>query len=781
MTLQRIRGYCALCISHCGCISTVENGVLTKVEPDPNHPTGGNFCIKGKAAPELVNSPDRLLTPVKRTHPKGDPDPGWQAISWEEALNFTAGRMKEAAKGFGPESVAFSVTTSSGTAISDAMPWIYRLINGFGSPNAVATAHICNWHKDFATAFTFGADSGMPDFKRTGCLVLWGFNPTNCWLAQASAIAEAKKRGMKLIVIDPRQVGLAHKADEWLRVRQGTDGALALSIAGLMIERGWYDHDFISRWSNGPFLVRDDNGRYLAESDLSADGRADLYIAWDGSAGRPVVCAREPQQDASSRQLSLAGKFEIATLHGRITCRPAFELYASLCRTYSPEKTQQITGVAAEQIRRVAELLHAYGPVSYYAWSGVGQSTNATQTNRAMCLLYALTGDIDAPGGNVYFARPKLNNVFGRNLIAPSQTAKTLGLTERPLGPAKSGWITTREMYRAILDEKPYPIKGLVAFGSGLLHSRPSPDEGVRALRKLDFYVHCDLFLTPMAAEADVVLPVSSAWEREGIADGFRVSPEADALLQLRKAVVPPRGESRSDTWIAFELAKRLGLENQFFGGDIDAGIAYMLEPSGVTLETLRTRPDGVALPLSREPRKYLQHGFATPTGRVEIYSQALHDIGQSALPDYVPPAASVERHPEWQRQFPLRLTSAKWIPFCHSQFRNLPSLRSKMPEPLVEVHPDTARERDINELDWIIIRSPQGSIRARARFNRTLGKDVVCAQYGWSDRSDNAGRADGVSLNFSKLISNAFYDPVSGSFPLRAYACQLERIAPSD
>ncbi|HEU4805224.1 MAG TPA: molybdopterin-dependent oxidoreductase, partial [Nitrobacter sp.] len=598
MTLQRIRGYCALCISHCGCISTVEDGVLTKVEADPNHPTGGNFCIKGKAAPELVNSPDRLLTPVKRTRPKGDPDAGWQAISWDEALSFTAGRMKEAAERFGPESVAFSVTTSSGTAISDAMPWIYRLINGFGSPNAVSTAHVCNWHKDFATAFTFGADSGMPDFKRTGCLVLWGFNPTNCWLAQASAIAEAKKRGMKLIVIDPRQAGLAHKADQWLRVRQGTDGALALAIAGVMIERGWYDRDFISTWSNGPFLIRDDNGRHLVESDLKENGRADHYVAWDGTTGRPVLCGRGSQQDASSRQLSLTGTFDLDTLHGRITCRPAFELYASLCRTYSPERTQQITGVPAEQIRRVAEMLHAHGPVSYYAWSGVGQSTNATQTSRAMCLLYALTGNIDAPGGNVYFARPKLNNVFGRNLIPPAQPAKTLGLEERPLGPAKSGWITTRELYRAILEEQPYPVKGLVAFGSSLLHSRPSPEEGVRALRKLDFYVHCDLFLTPMAAEADVVLPVSSAWEREGIADGFRVNQEADALLQLRSAVVPPRGESRSDTWIVFELAQRLGLKDQFFDGDIDAGLESMLEPSNVTLETLRAHPEGVALPL---------------------------------------------------------------------------------------------------------------------------------------------------------------------------------------
>jgi anaerobic selenocysteine-containing dehydrogenase len=776
MSVQQIRGYCALCISHCGCISTVEDGVLTKVQPDPNHPTGRNFCIKGKAAPELVNSSDRLLTPVKRTRPKGDPDPGWQAISWEEALSFTADRMKETAKRFGPEAVAFSVTTSSGTAISDAMPWIYRLINSFGSPNTVGTAHICNWHKDYATAFTFGADSGVPDFKRTSCLMLWGVNPTNCWLAQASAIAEAKKRGMKLLVIDPRQVGLAHKADQWLRVRPGTDGALALGIAGVMIENEWYDVDFISTWSNGPFLIRDDNGRYIVESDLKENGSTDRYVAWDGSDGRPVVYGPESHQETSSRRLSLFGAFEVNTLHGRITCRPAFELYASLCRTYSPERTQQITGVPAEQIRLVAEMLYAHRPVSYYAWSGVGQNTNATQTSRAMCLLYALTGDIDALGGNVYFAKPKLNNVFGRDLISPAQQAKTLGLTERPLGPAKDGWITTRELYRAILEEQPYPVKGLVAFGSNLLLSRPSPDAGVRALRKLDFYVHCDMFITPMAAEADVVLPVSSAWEREGIADGFRVSQEADALLQLRKAVVPARGDSRSDTWIVFELAKHLGLKDQFFNGDIDAGLRYMLEPSGVKLESLRAQPEGVALPLSLEYRKYTHRGFATPTRRVEIYSQALHDIGQSPLPDHVAPAATVEQHPEWRKRFPLTLTSAKWIQFCHSQFRNLASLRDKMPDPLIELHPDTAKVGHIKELDWVIIHTPHGAVRARAKFNRSLERDVVCAQYGWSDKTDASAGADNISLNFSKLISNEFYDPISGSFPLRTYACRLER-----
>jgi anaerobic selenocysteine-containing dehydrogenase len=776
MTVQQVRGYCALCISHCGCISTVDDGVLSKVEADPRHPVGKYFCIKGKAAPELVNSPDRLLTPVKRTRPKADPDPGWQAISWDEALDFTARHMEEAARQFGPESVAFSVTTSSGTAISDAMPWIYRLINGFGSPNSVSTTHVCNWHKDFATAFTFGAESGMPDFKRTGCLILWGFNPANCWLAQASAIAEAKSRGMKLIVIDPRQSGLAHKADQWLRVRPGTDGALALAIAGVMIENGWYHRDFIESWSNGPFLVRDDNGHYLLHSDLHEESRTERHLAWDESARRLAICGRDLKREVSSRQLSLFGKYEIDTPRGRITCRPAFELYASLCRAYSPEKAQQITGVPAEQIRLVAKTLHEHRPVSYYAWSGVGQSTNATQTSRAICLLYALTGDIDSPGGNVYFARPRLANVSGRDFLSAAQRAKTLGFEERPLGPAKDGWITTRELYRAILDERPYAVKGLVAFGSNLLQSRPSPEQGVRALRALDFYVHCDMFITPMAAEADVVLPVSSAWEREGIADGFRVSQEADSFLQLRKPVVPPRGESRSDTWIVFELAKRLGLEHQFFGGDVDAGLRHMLDPSRVTLETLRAQPEGVALPLSTEYRKYLSRGFDTPTGRVEIYSQALHDIGQSPLPDYVAPGASVEQHPGWRSRFPLRLTSAKWIQFCHSQFRGLHSLREKMRDPLIELNPETAKLRHIEELDWVVVRTPHGAIRARAKFNLSLEEEVVCAQFGWPDQLDGGRTAESASWNFSKLISNEFYDPISGSFPLRTYACQVER-----
>jgi anaerobic selenocysteine-containing dehydrogenase len=156
--------------------------------------------------------------------------------------------------------VAFSVTTAAATAISDAMPWIYRLINSFGSPNTCNGTEICSWHREFAGSFTTGAGIGAPDYERAGCILLWGFNPSTSWLAAAGAIVEARARGAKLIVVDPRRIGLAVKADHWLPVRPGTDGALALSIAGVMIEHGWFDDDFMRDWTNGPFLVRDDDG-----------------------------------------------------------------------------------------------------------------------------------------------------------------------------------------------------------------------------------------------------------------------------------------------------------------------------------------------------------------------------------------------------------------------------------------------------------------------------------------------------------------------------------------
>lgn len=789
---RRIPGWCALCRSRCGCISVVREGRLVAVERNPHHPTGRALCAKGQAAPELVYSPDRVLYPLRRTRPKGDPDPGWVRIGWDEALDLAAARLKDIVEEDGPQGVACAITTPSGTSISDSHPWVERFVRALGTPNNVYGTEICNWHKDHATRYTFGTGIGTPDLDRAGCVLLWGHNPTGAWLAQGQRVNEAKARGARLVVVDPRRVGVAAKADEWLRVRPGTDGALALGIAGVMIEEGWFDRDFLRDWSNGPFLVVDEgtgadggarSGRLLVASDLAAGDGPGHRVAWRSKEDAPeAVDVTAPA--GSGANWALEGTFRVATASGEdVTCRTAFSRYRDLCREFPPERVERITGVPARQVRATARLLWEARPVSYYAWSGVGQHTNATQTDRAISLLYALTGSHGRPGGNVTYAAVPANDVSGAEFPAPE--APTLGIGERPLGPPRSGWCTSRDFYRAVIEHDPYPIRGFVDFGVNLLISHAAAARGVEALRRLDFYVHADLYLNPTAEFADLVLPVNTAWEREALRVGFEITQEANALVQLRPAAVESRGESRSDGEIAFALADRLGLGDRFWGGDMEAGYQEWLAPSGISLETLRATPEGVRwgdLATRYEPHR-TRGGFDTPSRRVEVWSETFRRHGQDPLPGYVPPAMSAARRPDLAARYPLVLSSAKPHQYCHGQHRNLPKLRKRLPDPLVEVHPDTARARGIADGDWVGIRTPTGQVRARARFRDSLAPDVVAAQHGWWQHCEELGlpgypaHGEG-SANLNLAIDDEESDPISGSAPHRSYLCEIEPLS---
>ena len=789
-TSLKIPGYCALCRSRCGCVSVVEDGRLVAVEPNPEHPTGASLCSKGRAAPELVYSPDRLLYPMKRTRPKGDPDPGWQRIGWDEALDRTARELTRLKASGGAESVAFGVATPSATGTSDAILWIERLINAFGSPNWAYGTELCNWHKDHARCYTFGVGVSAPDFERTGCVLLWGHNPSVAWLTHAAGALAAKARGARLIVVDPRHAGLASKADLWLRVRPGSDGALALAVAGVMIEEGWYERDFMRDWSNGPLLIDSVTGKFLTAADLPAGGDPRHLVAWDETRGSPVLYdpATVSYETADARP-ALAGKFSVATTRGTLLCATAFESFRALAASYPPERAAEICWVPAEQIRAMARMLHESGPVSYYGWTGVGQHTNATQTDRAIALVCALTGGFDAPGGNVLFDKIRVNDVRGVDLMPRAQRDKAIGREKRPIGPAKDGWVTGRDLYDAILMGKPYPVRGLVGFGANLVVSQADGAHAVEALKRLDFFVHVDLFMTPTAALADIVLPVSTAWEREGLRVGFEISQEAEGLVQFRRATVEPRGEARADTAIVFDLATRLGLGNLFWNGDVDAGYRHILAPSGVTLEQLRERPEGVRVPLETRFRKYAGDGvgrapgFATPTRKVEVYSQFFLENGQPPLPEFVEPATGPVSRPDLAERFPLVLTCAKTAPFCHTQHRNLPQLRRHLPHPLIEVHPQTASARGIAEADWVAIETPHGRIRARARLNARIDPRVVSAQHGWWQACRELGLPgyDAVgpeSANYNAAIGSDAVDPVSGVPSHRSFLCEISKIA---
>ncbi len=589
-------------------------------------------------------------------------------------------------------------------------------------------------------------------------------------------------------MVDPRRTGPAAKADIWLQVRPGTDAALALGIAEVMIARGWYDREFVRDWTNGPLLVRMDDGRLLTERDLSEPGSAQRYAAWSETLGRPIIYdPATGSYDRGDHEPALFGAHTIETRQGAIVCRPVFDLTAEHCRRYPPERVEAICGIEAGQVERVAKMLWDARPVAYYAWSGVEMQTNATQIARAIAQLYTLTGDLDTQGGNVLFPAVPTASVAGGDLLPAVQRDRSLGSSERPLGPSRWQSVTSEELYRGILEQEPYGVHGLVDFGTNLLLSHADGRRGREALAALDFYVHADLFMNPTAELADVVLPVASAFEREALKVGFQISLEAQSLVQLRKRVVEPQGEARSDTDIVFDLASRLGLGAQFWDGDTEAAYRYQLNPSGVSLDALRQRPGGVRVLLQARYRKFaeqvdgISRGFDTPTRKIELYSETMLEHGYPPLPEYEEPLIGPHTRPELLERYPLILTCAKHTLFCESQHRALPSLRRKAMDPVVELHPAAASERRIRAGDWVRVETPEGSIRARARLDDTLKPDVACGQHGWWQACPEIGAPgyDAFSpegANFNLIIGAGASDPISGSVPHRAYLCQISR-----
>ena len=786
---SQVPTFCALCVSRCGATATVEDGTLIALRPDPSHPTGRALCVKGRSAPELVAHPDRLTQPLRRTTPKGADDPGWEPISWDEALDTIATRLLAIARDHGPESVVFSSTSPSTSAMSDALDWLMRLRRAFGSPNQLVYMELCGWGRYLAPIYTFGAPvpgTYMPDLEHAGVILFWGYNPSVSRLVHATSTVEALARGARLVVVDPRRAGLAAKADHWLRVRPGTDGALALALAHVMLERGWFDDGFVRRSTNAPLLVRDDTGRLLRADVLpDADG-ATGFVAWDEVEARPATYDPDgPGHTVDVSRLALSGTREVVTRDGPVSCRPVLDLVAERCRELRPAVTEAITGVPAEEVEAAARTLWESRPVAFYTWSGLEQHGNTTQTIRAIDVLYALTGSLGVRGGNVAFGNVPTHAIDGMELLSDAQRAKAVGVAERPLGPARFEFVTAEDVVTAALDGHPYRVRALVNFGANLTMAHGDSARVRDALQTLDFTVHADLFLNPTAEQADIVLPVTSPFESEALRVGFEVSEAAQSHVQLRRPLVPPRGEARSDLQIVFALATRLGLGAHFWDGDVEVAFRHQLEPSGLTLEELREHPEGIRVPVGTRYRELGDpdgpgtSGFRTPTGLVELYAEVLLDHGYPPLPAFDEPATSPRSRPDLTGRYPLVLTCAKSLHFCETQHRNVAALRSRAPDPQLEIHPDAAAARGVAGGDWVTVETPHGSVVARAKLNASLDPQVVCGQHGWwqaCPELDLPGYPPfgPGSANLNLVLRQGPSDPISGSSPLRASLCEV-------
>lgn len=792
--IKKIRSYCAQCSCLCPTVYTVQDGVFVKAEPDRKNPVWVPLCPKGAAGPELVYDPMRLKYPMKRTNPKRSPDPGWQRISWDEAMNTVARKLTEIRSKFGPEAVVICRTSPGGSAGGDLRPWFHRLADALGTPNVVSHTHVCQWHRDVCSNYTYGRGGiGTPDIENASCVLVWGSNLQGNSPKRFAALKKAQERGAKVIVVDPRRTPVAARADLWLRVNPGTDGALILGIVNVLLREQLYDREFTRDWTNAPFLVRRDTGNLLRGKEIDAGAVESSYVIWDTKSGSTVVNETASQlMNNPKAQMAIFGSYRVKLTSGQeVMTDTVLELLAKLVGNHTLEMTEAVTGIPLARIEEAARMIGTIKPMCYYTFTGIEEHTNATQTNRALCILYTLTGNYDSQGGNVLLPTLGGERLPGLEALPSEAQKRRLGFEEKPLGPpGRGGSVSAYDLYTAILEGKPYPVKAVMGFGGDLIIADSESKRGREAFRKLDFYAQADLYLTPSAELADIVLPAASFYESEFARLGFSESLKTWDQVMWRAPAVPPQYESRPDLDIVFDLATRMEIGDKFWQGNIEAAFNAVLRATGLTLEQLKGQPGGISLKRPLAFKKYgsvdattgRERGFDTPSRRIEIFSQVFKDGGYNPLPVYDGPRWTGEAKADLDKEYPLTLISTRVLQFCHGQHRSLPSLRKAVPGPFVEIHPHTARSLSIKSEDNVILETPHGRIKLKAKVTDTVAPGVVSTQMGWWQACPalNMPAYDPYSsqgANVNIIYDADVRDPISGSLPYKSYRCRVRKV----
>lgn len=438
-----------------------------------------------------------------------------------------------------------------------------------------------------------------------------------------------------------------------------------------------------------------------------------------------------------------------------------FDKLVEALKGYSLEQIEENTWVPASQIAETARLYATSQPAAIHWGNAIDQMIDSFQICRAISILRAITGNLDVSGGEAMpTPAPVLRSADFILLTTLGRDQSKMVGSEFKIA-ARNLFVPRQALIRAILEEKPYAVKALMTFAVNALITFPNARETYRALQKLDFFMVSDLFMTPSAQLADLVLPAAMNLEFNDLGAygvGGRLIP--------RPKIIDPPGEAWSDPKTINELAKKLGM-GQHFWPDVESAWDTIIKPSGLTPQAVRTM--GYFEGKSHGYKKYEKGGFRTPSNKVEIYSQQLKDMGYDPLPVFHQP-------PQTSAKYPLLLTNCKPKVFFHSSLRNIPNLRKVDPEPEVEINPEAAKSLDIKDGDWVYIETETGRIKQRAALNPNIDKRIVLAAFGWwfpEKPVSELYRWDESNLNIL-TPSTPPWDPAVGAVPLRGVPCHI-------
>lgn len=445
-----------------------------------------------------------------------------------------------------------------------------------------------------------------------------------------------------------------------------------------------------------------------------------------------------------------------------------WDAFKDRVKEYPLERVQEITWIDKNLIRKAARMYATTKPAAIHWGVPTEQTNNCVNYTRAATGLMAITGNLDAPGGNALFVNPPTRTVseFAQHkALSPEQQKKRLGGDQFKLG-ARVALINPKKAWDAILTGEPYPLKAGILCGTNPVVSRANAKEAYEALKKIDFLAVVDFFMTPTADLADIFLPSATWLEQNHIADNWK---RHGYVLARQKAVQVD--ECWQDHKIFMELGKRMG---QQWWDSVEDALDYLLEPAGLTWEQFKEKR---FLKGEMVYYKYRERGFSTPTKKVELYSTLMEKWGYDPLPKYVEVAESPISKPEVAEHYPYILDAGLRTPtFFHTANRQVPWLREIRENPIVEIHPETAKKHGIKEGQWVYIESPRGRIKQCAKLNDGIDPRVIIAEHGWwyPEMKEEGHGWDTSNVNL--LTDNAYetLDPAMGSTNLRVCLCNI-------
>ena len=444
-----------------------------------------------------------------------------------------------------------------------------------------------------------------------------------------------------------------------------------------------------------------------------------------------------------------------------------FDKLSKHVQDYPPQRVEEVTWVPADTIIKAARLYATSKPACIHSGNSLEHNINSFQAGRAISILRAITGNLGVPGGDLI---RKPIPVVDRQAIAlpdkrsKEQWEKRVGGRYVPMYSA----VPFQSLVKAILEEKPYPIRVVYLCGANPLLTYSDAQAVYKALKKVHFFAASDMFMTPSAALADIVLPAASFLEFDSIS-----SPN---LVQIQQKVAQV-GECWPDYKIFNELAKKVGI-GQYFWDDADEFLDFVLKPCGITFEEFKK------IGVIHEPKVYRTYEadgkFNTPSGKVEIYSDRLQKWGFDPLPTYRELPETPISDPELAKEYPLILTTCKVAPFRHSSDRYIHTLRGMQPEPLVEIHPKIAKKLGIKDGDWVYIENKRGRIKQKAVLTTGIDPRVVRVDYGWWFPEKGASELYGwAESNVNVLTDNEPpYNHEIGSNQLRGILCKVYKVS---